>query len=235
MWYSQTQVFELEQRFKQQRYLSAPEREMLAQTLKLTSTQVKIWFQNRRYKNKRACLEDAEKLQSHKQHSQSIKKVPVPVLIKNGRSNQDNYNVSYWSNYRPEFNVNLQPNHRNCDQIRVSPDYRSNSSDVRLDSSSEYRSDVSDNVGTKNHSTEYRSAHFINDCKFDNKINKLECKSFNDINYYGSESRFGHLDNRSTATEDFNFSAYLNHNNYQMPYVNYVDSASTDQNVPRIW
>lgn len=52
-------MYELEQRFKQQRYLSAPERELLAQTLKLSSTQVKIWFQNRRYKNKRARLEDA--------------------------------------------------------------------------------------------------------------------------------------------------------------------------------
>ncbi|CAI9622487.1 unnamed protein product [Staurois parvus] len=49
----QAQVFELERRFKQQRYLSAPEREHLASSLKLTSTQVKIWFQNRRYKCKR--------------------------------------------------------------------------------------------------------------------------------------------------------------------------------------
>ncbi|KAG7462475.1 hypothetical protein MATL_G00185240 [Megalops atlanticus] len=37
--FSQAQVFELERRFKQQRYLSAPEREHLATTLKLTSTQ----------------------------------------------------------------------------------------------------------------------------------------------------------------------------------------------------
>ena len=51
--FSQAQVYELERRFKQQRYLSAPEREHLAQILKLTSQQVKIWFQNRRYKMKR--------------------------------------------------------------------------------------------------------------------------------------------------------------------------------------
>lgn len=51
--FSQAQVYELERRFKQQRYLSAPEREHLAQLLKLTSQQVKIWFQNRRYKMKR--------------------------------------------------------------------------------------------------------------------------------------------------------------------------------------
>ncbi|XP_046409258.1 homeobox protein Nkx-2.5-like [Ischnura elegans] len=55
--FSQAQVYELELRFKLQRYLSAPEREHLAQMLKLSSTQVKIWFQNRRYKCKRMRLD----------------------------------------------------------------------------------------------------------------------------------------------------------------------------------
>lgn len=38
--FSQAQVMELERRFKQQRYLTAPEREHLAQTIHLTPTQV---------------------------------------------------------------------------------------------------------------------------------------------------------------------------------------------------
>ena len=53
------QVYELERRFKQQRYLSAPEREALAQLIQLTPTQVKIWFQNHRYKCKRQAKEKA--------------------------------------------------------------------------------------------------------------------------------------------------------------------------------
>lgn len=52
--FAQAQICELERRFKQQRYLSAPERERLAGSIGLTPTQVKIWFQNHRYKTKKA-------------------------------------------------------------------------------------------------------------------------------------------------------------------------------------
>uniref|UniRef100_A0A1I7XIN6 Homeobox domain-containing protein n=1 Tax=Heterorhabditis bacteriophora TaxID=37862 RepID=A0A1I7XIN6_HETBA len=39
------------------RYLSAPEREQLAMQIRLTPTQVKIWFQNHRYKTKKTLQE----------------------------------------------------------------------------------------------------------------------------------------------------------------------------------
>ena len=54
--FSKFQTRELERRFGQQRYLSALERDNLAMLLHLTPTQVKIWFQNQRYKMKRARL-----------------------------------------------------------------------------------------------------------------------------------------------------------------------------------
>ncbi|XP_054287937.1 homeobox protein Nkx-2.5-like [Macrosteles quadrilineatus] len=60
--FTQAQVYELERRFKQQRYLSAPEREHMANSIKLSPTQVKIWFQNRRYKNKRSRPPEPPKL-----------------------------------------------------------------------------------------------------------------------------------------------------------------------------
>ncbi|CAJ0920985.1 unnamed protein product, partial [Mesorhabditis belari] len=57
--FSQAQVYELERRFKQAKYLTAPEREQLAHGIHLTPTQVKIWFQNHRYKCKRQEKEKA--------------------------------------------------------------------------------------------------------------------------------------------------------------------------------
>ncbi|KAF5405385.1 hypothetical protein PHET_01105 [Paragonimus heterotremus] len=52
--FTKLQTHKLEQRFNEQRYLTALEREQLARLLDLTPTQVKIWFQNHRYKLKRA-------------------------------------------------------------------------------------------------------------------------------------------------------------------------------------
>ncbi|XP_012998764.2 homeobox protein Nkx-2.6 [Cavia porcellus] len=80
--FSQAQVLALERRFKQQRYLSAPEREQLARALQLTSTQVKIWFQNRRYKCKRQRQDKSLELAGH---SLAPRRVAVPVLVRDGR------------------------------------------------------------------------------------------------------------------------------------------------------
>ncbi|NXM76133.1 NKX26 protein, partial [Serilophus lunatus] len=80
--FSQAQVFELEQRFKQQKYLSAPEREHLARLLQLTSTQVKIWFQNRRYKCKRQRQDKSLELAAH---PLPPRRVAVPVLVRDGK------------------------------------------------------------------------------------------------------------------------------------------------------
>ncbi|XP_065315512.1 uncharacterized protein LOC135924383 [Gordionus sp. m RMFG-2023] len=52
--FTKLQTYELEKRFRQQKYLSAPERESLSKIINLTPTQVKIWFQNHRYKCKRS-------------------------------------------------------------------------------------------------------------------------------------------------------------------------------------
>ncbi|XP_073191424.1 homeobox protein Nkx-2.4 [Lepidochelys kempii] len=92
--FSQAQVYELERRFKQQKYLSAPEREHLASLIHLTPTQVKIWFQNHRYKMKRQAKDKATpQLQQETslcQQPPSPRRVPVPVLVKDGKPCQGN-------------------------------------------------------------------------------------------------------------------------------------------------
>ncbi|NXA31804.1 NKX28 protein, partial [Eudromia elegans] len=79
--FSKAQTLELERRFRQQRYLSAPEREQLARLLSLTPTQVKIWFQNHRYKMKRARSEGAG---SPPRPPALLRRlvVPVPLLVR---------------------------------------------------------------------------------------------------------------------------------------------------------
>lgn len=100
--FSQAQVYELERRFKQQKYLSAPEREHLASMIHLTPTQVKIWFQNHRYKMKRQAKDKAaQQMQQQQQQdgnlcqqqAQSPRRVAVPVLVKDGKPCQNGSNT----------------------------------------------------------------------------------------------------------------------------------------------
>ena len=91
--FTKAQTYELERRFRQQRYLSAPEREHLASLIRLTPTQVKIWFQNHRYKTKRAqnekgVYEQHPALHGHHHHPGALpspRRVAVPVLVRNGK------------------------------------------------------------------------------------------------------------------------------------------------------
>ena len=76
------QVMELERSFARHRYLTGRDRTVLAQSLQLTETQVKIWFQNRRYKTKRRGLQ-----------SPDISSSPAPAVTshspRNGAVNDD--------------------------------------------------------------------------------------------------------------------------------------------------
>ncbi|KAL4231511.1 Ventral anterior homeobox 1 [Mactra antiquata] len=58
--FSPDQLFELEREFQRNQYLVGKERTDLAKRLRLSETQVKVWFQNRRTKYKRDRVRDAE-------------------------------------------------------------------------------------------------------------------------------------------------------------------------------
>ncbi|KAM6462229.1 homeobox protein Nkx-2.8 [Liasis olivaceus] len=83
--FSKAQTLALERRFRQQRYLSAPEREQLAHLLRLTPTQVKIWFQNHRYKMKRA---KGGERGGAGGGPPLMRRVVVPVLVRDGKACQ---------------------------------------------------------------------------------------------------------------------------------------------------
>ena len=90
--FTHTQVYELERRFNQQKYLSGPERASLAAMLNLTETQVKIWFQNRRYKTKRRQLVEAADCQPI-----TAKKVAVKVLYHDEMQRSDAFGFYHFS------------------------------------------------------------------------------------------------------------------------------------------
>ncbi|KAM5146806.1 homeobox protein Nkx-2.4-like [Mantella aurantiaca] len=88
--FSQTQVIELEGRFQQQKYLTAPEREQLAKHIHLTPNQVKIWFQNHRYKIKRQIKNRVHPAEEGAK-SYSMDSAEVKVSCSNSCTSMDDY------------------------------------------------------------------------------------------------------------------------------------------------
>ncbi|XP_034537598.1 NK3 homeobox 3 [Notolabrus celidotus] len=108
--FSHAQVHQLERRFHAQKYLSGPERANLAGALKLTETQVKIWFQNRRYKTKRRQM--AAELAAYG----SPKRVAVKVLVRDNYKQQGHMNglhypmtVPLYQGYHPCLSYCCRP------------------------------------------------------------------------------------------------------------------------------
>jgi len=110
--FSQAQVYELEHRYKLQKYLSAPEREHLATMINLTPQQVKVWFQNHRYKSKRT-TKDTDKVDTQSSRQQSPKRVVVPVLVKDGKPCSGTNAANSHQSIKSEYNNDLKQSQSN--------------------------------------------------------------------------------------------------------------------------
>ncbi|VEN59133.1 unnamed protein product [Callosobruchus maculatus] len=78
--FTAAQIKSLEAEFERNKYLSVAKRCQLSKTLKLTETQIKIWFQNRRTKWKRKYTNDIELLAQQYYSSMGIL-TPRPIFL----------------------------------------------------------------------------------------------------------------------------------------------------------
>ncbi|KAK7080524.1 hypothetical protein SK128_009253 [Halocaridina rubra] len=105
--FTASQIKSLEQEFEKNKYLSVSKRLQLSKQLKLTETQIKIWFQNRRTKWKRKYTNDLE-LMAQQYYSALGILSPRPMVV-GDRLWLFNYHVGHPNQHTVGFHGNSLP------------------------------------------------------------------------------------------------------------------------------
>jgi hypothetical protein len=126
--FTANQIFELEKRFSNQRYLSPHDRDRIAYELSLSTAQVITWFQNRRAKQKR----DIEELKNDVMAAKSVSALNADldvdkVLLKSESQQQmyqqfSNFNAKYDGQDHQEDYLYYSNNEDNTDNESYSTD-----------------------------------------------------------------------------------------------------------------
>ncbi|KAB7506616.1 Homeobox protein not2 [Armadillidium nasatum] len=103
------QLERLEAEFARQQYMVGPERLYLAAALQLTEAQVKVWFQNRRIKWRKAFMEQQHARLSHSPEegtNESISLSPSPLRVTEDSSSDEPHHQPEDKNLEPASTLN---------------------------------------------------------------------------------------------------------------------------------
>jgi hypothetical protein len=124
--FTKQQTLHLENRFKSQKYLSAPERENMARMLGLSATQVKIWFQNHRYKMKKAKEEQKQLSLSTTTNNNQLTNSSINTSSNSSRNNSTNNSPGSYLNNTQTSLITNNKTHLNNENLSLSPSVENN-------------------------------------------------------------------------------------------------------------
>ena len=149
--FTANQIFELEKRFANQRYLSPHDRDRIAAELNLSTAQVITWFQNRRAKQKR----DLEEMKNDVNAAKSLKILDTDVdseeMAKMDSFSKQSHLSSYQNGFLKQFaSFNYSNSEEDDDNLNRNNDSDETGEIDVLDTNSDDSSSLNESCTTMN-------------------------------------------------------------------------------------